>query len=103
MAEQNDKPEKAAAEKASQGGKPVLTPEQEAEAAAKKAARAAGKGKPGKGGAAGAAKTELAAERVKRSQPSRLRKRFESELRTSLMAELGLVNVMQTPAWSRSR
>jgi large subunit ribosomal protein L5 len=97
MAEQNDKPEKAAAEKPPKGGKPVLTPEQEAEAAAKKAARAAGKGKPGKGGAAGAAKTELAAERVKRSQPSRLRKRFESELRTSLMAELGLVNVMQTP------
>ena len=97
MAEQNDKPEKAEADKPPKGGKPVLTPEQEAEAAAKKAARAAGKAKGGKGGAAGAAKAELAAERVKRSQPSRLRKLFESELRTRLMAELGLVNVMQTP------
>ena len=97
MAEQNDKPEKAEAEKPAKGGKPVLTPEQQAEAAAKKAARAAGKGKPGKGGPGGAAKGELAAERVKRSQPSRLRKLFETELRARLMAELGLVNVMQAP------
>jgi large subunit ribosomal protein L5 len=97
MAEQNDKPEKAEAAKPPKGGKPVLTPEQQAEAAAKKAARAAGKGKPGKGGPGGAAKGELAAERVKRSQPSRLRKLFETELRARLMAELGLVNVMQAP------
>jgi large subunit ribosomal protein L5 len=98
MAEQNDKPEKAEAEKPAKGGKPVLTPEQQAEAAAKKAARAAGKGKEGKGkGKGGAAKGELAAERVKRSQPSRLRKLFETELRSRLMAELGLVNVMQAP------
>jgi len=99
MAEQNDKPEKAEADKPPKGGKPVLTPEQEAEAAAKKAARAACKAKAGKGkgGPSGAAKAELAAERVKRSQPSRLRKLFESELRTRLMAELGLVNVMQAP------
>jgi large subunit ribosomal protein L5 len=99
MAEQNDKPEKTEADKPPKGGKPVLTPEQEAEAAAKKAARAAGKGKPGKGkaGPGGAGKSELAAERVKRSQPSRLRKLFETELRTRLMAELGLVNVMQAP------
>jgi large subunit ribosomal protein L5 len=99
MAEQNDKPEKAEAEKPPKGGKPVLTPEQEAEAAAKKAARAAGKGKPGKakGGPGGAGKGELAVERVKRSQPSRLRKLFETELRTRLMTELGLANVMQAP------
>jgi large subunit ribosomal protein L5 len=97
MAEQNDKPDKAEAEKPPKGGKPVLTPEQQAEAAAKKAARAAGKGKPGKGGPGGAAKGELAAERLKRSQPSRLRKLFETELRTRLMAELGLANVMQAP------
>jgi large subunit ribosomal protein L5 len=97
MAEQNDKPEKAVADKPPKGGKPVLTPEQEAEAAAKKAARAAGKGKAGKGGAAGGGKAELATERVKRSQPSRLRKLFESELRTRLMTELGLANVMQAP------
>jgi len=97
MAEQNDKPEKAEAAKPPKGGKPVLTPEQEAEAAAKKAARAAGKGKDGKGKGGGAAKGEIAAERVKRSQPSRLRKLFETELRSRLMTELGLVNVMQAP------
>jgi large subunit ribosomal protein L5 len=100
MAEQNDKPEKAEADRPPKGGKPVLTPEQEAEAAAKKAARAAGKAKgggKGKGGPAGSAKAELAAERVKRSQPSRLRKLFEGELRTRLMTELGLSNVMQAP------
>ena len=103
MAEQNDKPEKAEADKPPKGGKPVLTPEQEAEAAAKKAARAAGKGGKGKGAAGGPAKGELAAGRVKRSQPSRLRKLFETELRSRLMAELGLTNVMETPVWSRSR
>jgi large subunit ribosomal protein L5 len=97
MAEQNDKPEKAEADKPPKGGKPVLTPEQEAEAAAKKAARAAGKGGKGKGAAGGPAKGELAAGRVKRSQPSRLRKLFETELRSRLMAELGLTNVMETP------
>ena len=99
MAEQNDKPEKGEkAEKAPKGGKPVLTPEQEAEASAKKAARAAGKGSKGKGSAGGgAAKTELAAERVKRTQPSRLRKLFETEIRQRLMSELGLSNVMESP------
>jgi len=97
MAEQNDKPEKAEAAKSPKGGKPVLTPEQEAEAAAKKAARAAGKGTKGKGGAAAGSKTELAVERVKRTQASRLRRLFETELRARLMAELGLANVMQAP------
>src|SRR5208283_4560738 len=96
MAEQNDKPEKGEEAKPAKGGKPVLTPEQQAEAAAKKAARAAGKGKESKG-KGGVAKGELAAERVKRTQPSRLRKLFETELRTRLMAELGLSNVMQAP------
>jgi len=97
MAEQNDKPEKAEADKPPKDDKPVLTPEQEAEAAAKKAARAAGKGGKGKGAAGGPAKGELAAGRVKRSQPSRLRKLFETELRARLMTELGLTNVMETP------
>jgi large subunit ribosomal protein L5 len=99
MAEQNDKPEKGEkAEKAPKGGKPVLTPEQEAEASAKKAARAASKGSKGKGAAGGgAAKAELATERVKRAQPSRLRKLFETEIRQRLMSELGLSNVMESP------
>jgi large subunit ribosomal protein L5 len=101
MAEQNDKPEKVEreGEKAPKGAKPALTPEQEAEAAAKKAARAAGKGKEGKGkgGAAASGKTELASEKVKRSQPARLRKLYETELRTRLIKELGLSNVMEAP------
>jgi len=100
MAEQNDKPEKVEkeGEKAPKGAKPVLTPEQEAEAAAKKAARAAGKGKEGKGkGAAAAGKTEIASEKVKRAQPARLRKLYETELRDRLMKELGLKNVMEAP------
>jgi large subunit ribosomal protein L5 len=98
MAE-NDKPEKSekAADKAPKGGKPVLTPEQEAEAAAKKAARAAGKGGKGKGPAGGPGKSELATERVKRPEPSRLRKLFEVELKQRLMSELGLTNVMEVP------
>jgi large subunit ribosomal protein L5 len=98
MAEQNDKPEKVEKEgdRAPKGAKPVLTPEQEAEAAAKKAARAAGKGK-GKGAGAAPGKSELATERVKRSQPARLRNLYETELRTRLMKELGLKNVMEVP------
>jgi len=103
MAEQNDKPEKAekAADKPPKSGKPVLTPEQQAEAAAKKAARAAGKGgkegKGGKGAGAGGGDKGVAAERVKRAQPSRLRTLFETELRQRLMTELGLSNVMEAP------
>jgi large subunit ribosomal protein L5 len=101
MAEQNDKPEKVdkEGEKAPKGAKPTLTPEQEAEAAAKKAARAAGRGKEGKGKGAGAAggKTELATEKVKRSQPARLRKLYETELRSRLIKELGLSNAMEAP------
>jgi large subunit ribosomal protein L5 len=97
MAEENQKPEKAA-EKAPKAAKPALTPEQEAEASAKKAARAAGKGGKGKeGGKAGGAKAEVAADKVKRSELSRLRKRYETEVRAKLMGELGLTNVMQVP------
>lgn len=95
MAEQNEKPEKAA-EKAPKG-KPALTPEQEAEAAAKKAARAAAAAKGKKGGASASAKAEVAEERIKRASPARLRKLYETELRGRLMSELGLSNVMQAP------
>jgi hypothetical protein len=69
-------------DKGGKGGKPTLTPEQEAEMAAKKAARAeakakgggakgAGKGGKGKGGGTS---LEVASERVKRTTPARLRK-----------------------------
>jgi large subunit ribosomal protein L5 len=101
MAEQNEKPEKVEkeSEKSLKGAKPTLTPEQEAEAAAKKAARAAGKGKEGrgKGGSAAPGKTEVATEKVKRTQPARLRKLYEGELRARLMKELGLTNIMEAP------
>jgi large subunit ribosomal protein L5 len=101
MAEEKDKAEKAA-EKPQKAAKPELTPEQAAEAAAKKAARAAGKGGKGKdAGKGGGAKAELASEKVKRAEPSRLRKVYESEVRAKLLAELGLKNIMQAPKLSK--
>lgn len=84
--------------------RPNLTPEQEAEAAAKKAARAEGKAAGGKGGKAkgggrkGAGAThELAQERVRRTAPPRLRKLYETEVRAKLRQEFGLKNVMEVP------
>ena len=92
MAEQTEKSDKK---------RPALTPEQEAEAAAKKAARAEGKaGKGGKGGGRGkaAAQThELAQERVRRTAPPRLRVLYEKEIRAKLRQEFGLKNVMEVP------
>jgi hypothetical protein len=97
MAEEKDKAEKAA-EKAPKAAKPAQTPEQAAEAASKKAARASGKGGKGKdSGRGGSAKTELASEKVKRAEPARLRKVYESEVRAKVQTELGLKNVMQVP------
>jgi len=97
MAEQTEKPDKK---------RPVLTPEQEAEAAAKKAARAEGKasgakgGKAGKGGGrgkGGGASHELAADRVRRAAPPRLRTLYDNEIRAKLRQEFGLKNVMEVP------
>jgi large subunit ribosomal protein L5 len=97
MAEENEKAEKAA-EKPQKAAKPAQTPEQAAEAAGKKAARAAGRGGKGKdGGKGGGAKTELATEKVKRSEAARLRKVYETEVRGKLLTELGLKNIMQAP------
>ena len=92
MADEKEKPQ-GKAEKG--GGRPSLTPEQEAEAAKKKAARAEAKSKGGKGG--GAPKGEIAQERVKRAAPPRLKTFYETELKTKLMQELGLKNPMQVP------
>jgi large subunit ribosomal protein L5 len=86
-------------DKAGKAGKPTLTPEQEAEAAAKKAARAEAKAKgekSGKRGAAAAAK-EVAQERVKRAQPARLRTLYDKEIKQKLQQELGLANPMEVP------
>ena len=63
----------------------------------KKAARAVGKGSKGKEAKGGGAKAEVATEKVKRAEPSRLRKRYETEVRDRLLAELALKNVMQAP------
>lgn len=76
-------------------GKPTLTPEQEAEASAKRAARAQGKGK-GKGGG-GAQAREVATERVRRSEPARLRTVYDKDVKPRLIKELGLDNPMQAP------
>jgi large subunit ribosomal protein L5 len=97
MAEEKDKAEKTS-EQAPKAAKPAQTPEQAAEAASKKAARASGKGGKGKdSGKGGGAKIELANEKVKRAEPARLRKVYESEVRAKLQTELGLKNVMQAP------
>ena len=86
------------------GGKPQLTPEQEAEAAAKKAARAEAKAKGGKvprGKGGGAAPKEVATERVKRDAPARLRKLYDAEIRAKLMQEFSLSNRMEAPKLTR--
>jgi hypothetical protein len=77
---------------AKSGGKPQLTPEQEAEAAAKKAARADAKAKGGKGGGkkGAAAPAEVAMERVKRAEPARLRKLYDTEVRGKLIEEFSV-------------
>jgi large subunit ribosomal protein L5 len=101
MAEEDEKAEKAV-EKAPKAAKPPQTPEQAAQAAAKKAARASGKGGKGKeSGKGGSAKTELATEKVKRAEPARLRKVYESEVRAKLQTELALKNVMQAPRMTK--
>jgi len=90
MAEEKDEKAKA--------GKPAMTPEQEAEVAAKKAARAEAKTKGAKvpkGKAAAVA--EVAKERVKRDQPARLRKFYDAEVRDKLIAEFSLTNRMEAP------
>jgi large subunit ribosomal protein L5 len=97
----DDKPQGKDKEKAQGkkegGGRPSLTPEQEEEAAKKKAARAQkAKGGGSKGPAARAA-TEVSQERLKRPGPARLRALYEKDLRTRLMQELGLKNLMQVP------
>ncbi len=77
-------------------GKPAATPEQQAQIAAKRAARAEGKGKGGKKGAGGPGH-EVATDRVRRSQPARLRVLYDKEIRSKLIQELGLKNPMEAP------
>jgi large subunit ribosomal protein L5 len=87
-------------DKAPKGGKPEMTPEQEAEIAAKKAARAQVKaqgGKSGKGKPGGANAKEVATERVKREGPARLRKLYETEVKQRLIDEFKLANPMEAP------
>jgi large subunit ribosomal protein L5 len=82
------------------GAKPELTPEQEAEIAAKKAARAEAKAKGvkvAKGKKDAAAAKEVATERVKRDQPARLRKLYDTEVKQRLISEFKLPNPMEAP------
>jgi large subunit ribosomal protein L5 len=92
MAEENKKAEKTA-EKVEKAAKPASA--QEAEG--KKAPKPAGKGGKSREAAKGGQKAELATQKVKRTQPPRLRARYETEVRPKLMAELALKNVMQAP------
>jgi large subunit ribosomal protein L5 len=82
------------------GAKPELTPEQEAEIAAKKAARAEAKAKGvkvAKGKKDAAAAKEVATERVKREAPARLRKLYDTEVKQRLISEFKLPNPMEAP------
>ena len=96
-------------DKAGKGAKPALTPEQEAEMAAKKAARAEAKAKgggakaggKGKGKAGAASSLEVATERVKRTTPARLRKLYDAEIRQKLISEFKLANPMEAPRLTR--
>jgi large subunit ribosomal protein L5 len=85
MAEEKEKAEKAAEKPA------------KAEKAAKAAGGKGGKGGKGKEAAKPGSKAELATEKVKRTEPPRLRKLYDSEVRSKLLSELGLKNVMQVP------
>jgi len=103
--------EKKEAEKAEKAAEKPAKPEK----AAKPAAAAAGEGgeagakkeksaKAGKGrgkDAPKAAKTELATEKVKRAEPARLRKIYETDVRAKLITELKLKNVMQAPRMTK--
>jgi len=104
MADQDEK--KPAEAKEAQGtkpAKPALSPEQEADAAAKRAARAqakatGGKGGKGKGKGGGAqAGLQLATEKLRRPEASRLRRLYNQEIRGKLQQELGLANRMEAP------
>jgi large subunit ribosomal protein L5 len=100
MAEENDKAEKATEKpaKAEKLAKPTEAKGGGADASAKKPAASGKGGKEGGGkGGKGGSKVELATEKVKRADPARLRKIYESEVRAKLITELGLKNVMQAP------
>jgi large subunit ribosomal protein L5 len=109
MAEEKEKAEKA--EKAEKTVKPAAGAPKPAaaggaEAAAKpkqeKAEKSPKGGGKGKGREAPkVAKTELATEKVKRTEPARLRKLYDTEIRAKLMTELGLQNVMEAPRMSK--
>lgn len=106
MAEEKDKAEKAAEKpaKPEKAAKPAVGAAGgggEGSAKKEKSPKAAGKGGRGKEGGKGGAKAELATEKVKRSQPARLRRIYETEVRAKLLTELGLRNVMQAPRMSK--
>jgi large subunit ribosomal protein L5 len=109
MAEEKEKAEKAEKakempakpEKAAKPTAATASGAGEATAKKEKVAKGGGKGGKGKDAAKAGAKTELATEKVKRAAPARLRKIYETEIRTKLLTELGLKNVMQAPRMTK--
>jgi len=85
-------------EKAEKAEKPSKTEKAgKAAGGAGKKEKAAAKGGKGKDAGKAGAKAELATEKVKRAEPARLRKLYDTEVRGKLLTELGLKNVMQAP------
>ena len=101
-AEKPAKPEKSAKSVAGTGGEGAeASAKPEKVAKAPKGEKGAGKGGKGRDAGRGVAKAELATEKVKRAEPARLRKLYESELRARLKTELGLKNVMEAPRMTK--
>jgi large subunit ribosomal protein L5 len=90
-AEKPAKPEKTAK------AEPKATGEGKEGKKEKAAGKGGGKGGKGKDAAKAGAKVELATEKVKRTAPARLRRLYEAEVRSKLMTELSLNNVMEAP------
>jgi large subunit ribosomal protein L5 len=102
MAEEKDKAAKAekAVEKPAKPEKAAKATQAAGEGGAgkkDKAPKGGGKGGKGKDAAKGGAKVELATEKIKRGEPARLRKLYETEIRNKLMTDLSLKNVMEVP------
>lgn len=106
MAEEKEKAEKAPEKpaKPEKAAKPAEGGGAGGESAGKKEkapAAKGGRGAKGKDVAKGGAKSELATEKVKRAEPARLRKLYETEVRAKVISELGLKNVMQAPKMTK--
>ena len=101
MASDNEEEKKAPGK----AGRPEMTPEQEAEIAAKKAARAEAKAQGGKAGKAAkgkgqAAAKEVAQERVKRDKPARPGLPFHAGTPAGTRTSATVSSVVRSPRYS---